>query len=67
MRFFELEDRAVALFNPNNALVFDGDMWRLASVLTARTALTNGTELTYRELWAVFPSAAKSLPLDSED
>jgi len=60
MRIFELDDRPVASFDVNNAVVFDSGAWRPASLWTARSALLNGTELTITQFKAAFPLAAMS-------
>lgn len=62
MRLFELEDRPVAVEDPDTGFVFDAGAWRDASVSTVRAALLDGTELSAAELEASFPKAAKSLP-----
>ena len=68
VRLFELDDRAIALFDANNAVVFTGDHWRPASIETARSTLLNGTELSAEEFRTQFPSAAASLArLDVQD
>jgi hypothetical protein len=61
VRLFEYDDRAVASFDPNNAIVFDAGAWRPANLYIARGVLMNGTELSKEEFGAQFPSAAASL------
>lgn len=58
MLLFELDDRAVALLDPNHALVFDSNHWRAASTDTARSALLNGSQLTPSAFCEAFPLAA---------
>jgi hypothetical protein len=57
MLLFELEDRAVALLDPNHALVFDSNQWRAGSTDLARSALLNGSQLTPTAFCEAFPLA----------
>lgn len=62
MRFYEVEDRAVVSFDPNNAIVFDAGLWRKPSISFARKTLLDGSELTEEQFWRMFPVAAAQLP-----
>ena len=61
MRLFELDDRPVALFDANNALVFAAGQWRPVSISMARSALISGCEMSLEKFAAAFPDAAASL------
>jgi hypothetical protein len=62
MRLFELEDRPVAVFDANNANVFDSGRWRHAGIYTTRKALVDGSELSPEEFARMFPTAARFIP-----
>jgi hypothetical protein len=61
VRLFEVDDRPVALSDPNNALVFDNGCWRKASVQTARKAVVDGYEMIPTEFAKAFSTAARTL------
>lgn len=58
MLLFELDNRAVALLDPDHALVFESNRWRLASVDTVRSVLIDGSQLTPTAFCEAFPVAA---------
>jgi hypothetical protein len=60
MNFYELEDRLVALFDPNTALLFNGRNWRKGSVSLARKTMLDGANLSLPELWSQFPLGVKT-------
>jgi hypothetical protein len=65
MRFFELEDRPVAVASADKAFVFTAGSWREASPSLARKALSAGSELSSLEFLEAFPNASKDVPASS--
>jgi hypothetical protein len=63
IKFYDVEDRAVAWINPSTALIFKSSKWVIASRQLARKAMLDGFELSRAEFLNEFPiAAAADLP-----
>lgn len=61
MLLFQLEDQAVAVLDPEHALLFENRHWKMALPGTARRALEEGSQLTPVAFGEAFPIAAAML------
>ena len=58
IRFYDVEDRAVAWVDPSTVLLFKSSEWVIASNHLARKAMLDGFELSRAEFLSEFPEAA---------